>query len=106
VVGVITCISQALEEPLRRQPYQAPVSKHFLALTIVLGPIQMQVLTVNYWTEPGDLSGRDRGRTEGDEGDCNPIGRTTISTNQIPQSPQGLSHQGVIWSNPWLQTYM
>ena len=24
---------------------------------------------------------------------CNPIGRTTISTNQIPQSSQGLSHQ-------------
>ena len=29
------CICQALPEPLRRQLYQAPVSKHFLASTIV-----------------------------------------------------------------------
>jgi hypothetical protein len=40
-----------------------------------------------------------RGRTEGAEGVCNPIGRTTISTNQTPPSPlhppssQGLKHQ-------------
>ena len=27
----------SLEEPLRRQPYQAPVSKHLLASTIVSG---------------------------------------------------------------------
>jgi hypothetical protein len=32
-------------------------------------------------------------RTEGAEGDCNPIGRTTISTNQSPQSSQGLKRQ-------------
>ena len=31
------CICQALAEPLRRQLYQAPVSKHFLASTIVSG---------------------------------------------------------------------
>ena len=31
------CISQALVEPLRRQLYQALVSKHFLASTIVSG---------------------------------------------------------------------
>jgi hypothetical protein len=31
------CICQALEEPLRRQLYQAPVSKHLLASTIVSG---------------------------------------------------------------------
>ena len=31
------CISQALEEPLRRQIYQAPVSKYLLASTIVSG---------------------------------------------------------------------
>jgi hypothetical protein len=24
---------------------------------------------------------------------CNPIGKTTISTNQIPQSSQGLNHE-------------
>jgi hypothetical protein len=31
------CICQALAEPLRRQLYQAPVSKHLLTLTIVSG---------------------------------------------------------------------
>jgi hypothetical protein len=31
------CICQALVEPLRRQLYQAPVSKHLLASTIVSG---------------------------------------------------------------------
>ena len=34
-----------------------------------------------------------RGRAEGAEGDCNPVGRTTISTNQTPQSSQRLNHQ-------------
>jgi hypothetical protein len=29
-----------------------------------------------------------RERSEGAEGVCNPIGRKTISTNQIPQSSQ------------------
>ena len=31
------CICQALAEPLRRQPYQASISKHFLAFTIESG---------------------------------------------------------------------
>jgi hypothetical protein len=31
------CIHKALAGPLRRQPYQAPFSKHFLASTIVSG---------------------------------------------------------------------
>jgi hypothetical protein len=31
------CICKALEGPLRRQPYQAPFSMHFLASTIVSG---------------------------------------------------------------------
>jgi hypothetical protein len=31
------CIGQALAEPLRRQPYQAPVSKRFLASAWCLG---------------------------------------------------------------------
>jgi hypothetical protein len=34
-----------------------------------------------------------RERTEGVEGVCNLIGRTTISTNQTPQSFQRLHHQ-------------
>ena len=33
--SIYLCIGQALAEPLRRQPYQAPVSMHFLASTIV-----------------------------------------------------------------------
>jgi hypothetical protein len=42
----------------------------------------------NHWTEHGVPNGvpngRVRERTEGTEGVCNPIGRTIISTNQIP----------------------
>ena len=34
-VSISLCICQALAEPLRRQLYQAPVSKHLLAFTIV-----------------------------------------------------------------------
>jgi hypothetical protein len=34
-VSIYLCICQALAEPLRRQPYQAPVNMHFLASTIV-----------------------------------------------------------------------
>jgi hypothetical protein len=36
-------------------------------------------------------------RTKGTEGDCNPIGITTISNNQ---SFQGLNHQGVYLAGP------
>jgi len=35
--SILTCISKALADPLRRHPYQAPVSKHFLASAIVTG---------------------------------------------------------------------
>jgi hypothetical protein len=34
-VSIPLCICQALAEPLRRQLYQTPVNKHFLASTIV-----------------------------------------------------------------------
>jgi hypothetical protein len=44
----------------------------------------MQILTANHWTESGEPNGGVRGRTEGAEGDCNPIERAIISTNQIP----------------------
>jgi hypothetical protein len=44
----------------------------------------MQILTANHWTEVWDPYGRDRGRIEGDEWDCNPIGRPMFSTNQDP----------------------
>jgi hypothetical protein len=53
----------------------------------------MQILTANHLTEPGDLCVRVRGRTEGAEGDCNTIGRTTLSINWTPQISQELSHQ-------------
>jgi hypothetical protein len=35
----------------------------------------MQILIANNWTKPKDLNGRVRGRTEGDEMDCTPIGK-------------------------------
>jgi len=35
--SILICISRALVEPLRRHPYQAPVSKHFLVSAIVAG---------------------------------------------------------------------
>jgi hypothetical protein len=40
------------------------------------------MLEANHWTEHGGL----RGRTVGAEGVCNPIERTTVSTNQNPYS--------------------
>jgi hypothetical protein len=36
-VSMCTCLGQGLTEPLRRQLYQAPVSKHFVASAIVSG---------------------------------------------------------------------
>jgi hypothetical protein len=55
--------------------------------------IQIWILAANYWTEHGDPNGGVRGRTEGAEGVCSPIGGTTIWTKQYPQSSQGLNHQ-------------
>jgi hypothetical protein len=52
----------------------------------------------------GDPIGGVRVRTEGPEGVCNPIGRTTILTNQTPQSSQGLNHHPeYTWRDPWFQ---
>jgi hypothetical protein len=44
----------------------------------------MQILTANHWTEVRDPYGRVMRRIEEAEGDGNPIGRTTVSTNQDP----------------------
>jgi hypothetical protein len=44
----------------------------------------MQILTAIHWTEVGEPYGRVRGRIEGAEGDGNPIGRKTSSTNPEP----------------------
>ena len=51
------------------------------------------MLAANNWTEQVFPNRGVRGRTEEAEGVCNPIGRTTISTNQTPQSSQGLNYQ-------------
>ena len=36
-LSICLCVCQALAKPLRRQPYQAPISKHFPASTIASG---------------------------------------------------------------------
>ena len=67
----------------------------------------MQILTANHWSETGDPNGRVMERSEGAEGECNPIGRSTVSTNQMPQSSQGLKHnQRIYMSHPWLWLYI
>jgi hypothetical protein len=53
--------------------------------------MQMPMLAANHWTELGDHNGGVWERMEGAEGVCNPI--RTITTNQTPQSFQGLNHQ-------------
>jgi hypothetical protein len=40
-MGICLCICKALAGPLRRQPYQAPFSMHFLASTIVSGLVNI-----------------------------------------------------------------
>jgi hypothetical protein len=44
----------------------------------------MQLLAANHQIEHRNENGGVRGRTEGAEKVCNPIGRTTISTKQPP----------------------
>jgi hypothetical protein len=50
----------------------------------------MQISTAKHRAEPRDPSGKVRGRTEGAEEDCNPIGRT--SANWTTQNFQGLNY--------------
>jgi hypothetical protein len=38
----------------------------------------MEILAANHWTEPRGSNGRVKGRTEGAEGECNPLERITI----------------------------
>jgi hypothetical protein len=68
------------------------------------------MLTANHWTEQEGPNGGVSERTEGDEGVCNPIGRTTISTNQIslpPELPRAKTPtKEYIWRDPWLQLHM
>ena len=55
--------------------------------------IHRQMFAANHWTECGVPNREVRERTEGVEGICNLIGRTTISTNQTPPELPGTSHQ-------------
>jgi hypothetical protein len=55
--------------------------------------IQMMILAANHQTYHRDANGVVRGMIKGAQGVCNSIGRTTISTNENPQSSQGLNHQ-------------
>jgi hypothetical protein len=62
-------------------------SSIFRGSDLILKAFQKQILTTNNQTEPRDPNGRLRGRTEGAEGGCNPIGRT-ISTNRSLGAPR------------------
>jgi hypothetical protein len=53
----------------------------------------MQMIAANHQAEHMDPNGGIRQRTEGAKEGCNPIGRTTISSKQTPQSSHGLNHQ-------------
>jgi len=59
-------------------------------------------VAANNWTEQGDQNGGVREMTEGAEEVCNPIGRTTMSTNKIiPELPgtKPPTHQ-YTWRDP------
>jgi hypothetical protein len=66
----------------------------------------MHILTANHWNEPGDPNGRVRGRSERAEGECNPIERTTVSTNQMPQSSQGLNLKRRVYMTHSMAIYL
>jgi hypothetical protein len=55
--------------------------------------LTMGRLAAKHQTHQEDPNGGVRRRTEGAEAVYNPIQRTTTSTNQTPQSSQGLKHQ-------------
>jgi hypothetical protein len=48
------------------------------------------MLLAKHWTKHRVQNGGARERTQGAEGVCSPIGRIIISTNQYPQSSQGI----------------
>jgi len=67
----------------------------------------MHILT-DHWGEPRDPSRRAKGRTEGDEEDCYPIGRTISTkwtTQRLNHQPKS-THRGIhgsryIFSRGW-----
>jgi hypothetical protein len=66
----------------REKPCVAVFYKELPAL------IEMQILTSNYWTEPGDPNGRVRGRAEGAEVDGKPIRRTKYQLTGPLRAPR------------------
>jgi len=58
----------------------------------------------NHQLEHEDPNGGVRETTEGTEGVCNPIGSTTISTNQNPPELPGTKTptKKYTWRDPWL----
>jgi len=66
----------------------------------------MQMLSANYQTECGGPNGGVRGRTEGAEGVCNPIGRMRVSTNHTPDfCPHSPSPTELLGTNPPTKEY-
>ena len=49
------------------------------------------MLTVRYWMDHRTPNGGARESTQGAKGICNPIGGTTIWTNQYPHHPRAVS---------------
>jgi len=71
------------------------------------------MLAANHQTEHRDPYRGVRERSEGAKRVCNPIGRTTISTNQTPPELPGTkptTKENTWWwlweGVPWLQLYM
>jgi hypothetical protein len=61
---------------------------------------QKWMLTVSYWMNHRAPNGGARESTQGAEGICNPIGGTTIWTNQYPPFP-GARVSSCIWIRRW-----
>jgi hypothetical protein len=75
--------------------------------------IQRQMFAANHWTKRQVPNRGHKEGAEGAEGVCNPIGETTISTNQTfsPAPPHELPGtkpptKEYIWRNLWLQLHM
>jgi hypothetical protein len=72
---------------------QEPDNSSLLRGSASAWQIQNWMLTVIHWMEHRVPNEGARESTQGAEGVCSPIGRTTVWTNQYTQSSQGLNHQ-------------
>jgi hypothetical protein len=69
----------------------------------------MWMLTANHQTEHRDSNGGVRKRTEGEEGACNSIGKTTLNNQTTPPpelSDIKLPTKEYMWRGPWLQLHI